>query len=57
MTINELIENLQKLPETVREQTAHIYIAGTISGYVEIDSVNEDEDYPGVTSVNLREQI
>ncbi len=55
MTINKLIEQLQALSEDVREQEAHIYVVGAISGYIAIDCVNDDEDYPGVMSVNLKE--
>lgn len=39
MTIQELIDELQKMPEERREEDADVYVAGPLSGFLHINSI------------------
>lgn len=44
MTITELITSLQEIPQHRRDEEIQIYVDGDISGFLEIEAVELDED-------------
>lgn len=58
MTIRELIERLNAVPEERKEGVVMIYVDGTISGYLDLDHFHldeDDEEYSCLVSARLRE--
>lgn len=58
MTVNELIEELQKLPTEQKYRDVYIYLNGTISGMLEVSRVTEgdprlDGDWPMIETERL----
>lgn len=51
MTITELITSLQEIPQHRRDEEIQIYVDGDISGFLEIEAVELDEDDSSFTHI------
>jgi len=54
MTITELITSLQEIPQHRRDEEIQIYVDGDISGFLEIEAVELDEDDSSFTHISTK---